>query len=131
FMVLIMIGALNVILLTLRQQDTVTQAVIDKSNSNLSKLNEQINISDIRLTSSNMLNMTVSNSGGAAAKLASIYLVNETASPKVQYRYDLNNLALDGRQSVSSIGTSIPFHINTNNKYTVKVVTAAGNSAIA
>src|SRR5581483_11991257 len=110
FMVLIMIGALNVILLTLRQQDTVTQAVIDKSNSNLSKLNEQINISDIRLTSSNMLNMTVSNSGGAAAKLASIYLVNETASPKVQYRYDLNNLALDGRQSVSSIGTSIPFH---------------------
>src|SRR4029079_15242704 len=101
FMVLVMIGALNVILLAMRQQDTVTQAVIDKSNSSANRLNEQIAISDLRVTSNNKLNMTVTNSGGAAAKLASIYLINETASPMVQYRYDLNNLVVDGRNSVS------------------------------
>jgi len=130
FMVLVMIGALNVIILAFRQQDTVTQAVIDKSNSNLNRLNEQITISDIRLTGSNKLNMTVTNSGGAAAKLASVYLVNESASPKVEYRYNLNNLVVDGRKSVSSIGSNLAFHINHNNKYSVKVVTEAGNSAI-
>jgi hypothetical protein len=131
-MVLVMIGALNVILLTLRQQDSVTQAVIEKSDSSLNKLNEQIKITDIRLTNSNKLNMTITNSGGVAAKLASLYLVNETASPKVQYRFDLDNLVIDGRESVSGIGSdrSVPIHVNNNARYTVKVVTTAGNSAV-
>src|SRR5881396_962628 len=77
FMVLVMIGALNVILLAMRQQDSVTQTLIDKSSASLSRLNEQISIADTRVTSSNKLNMTVINSGAAAAKLASIYIVND------------------------------------------------------
>jgi hypothetical protein len=126
FMVLVMIGALNAVLLTMRQQDTVTQAVIDKSNSSLDKLNEEIRISDIRV-SSGKLNMTVSNIGGAAATLKSLYLVNETASPKTQYRYDLDTV-VDGRKSVS-IGQSSPaIGIKNDVNYSVKVVTESGNS---
>ena len=130
-MVLVMIGALNVILLTLRQQDTVTQSIVDKSNTSLGRLNEQISIADVRATGTNKLNMTVMNSGGAAAKLASIYIVNETA--KQQYRYDLNSLGVDGRQSKTNIGStspSLPFTLKSNTAYSVKVVTMAGNSAV-
>jgi len=133
FMVLVMIGALNVILLAMRQQDTVTQALIDKSSSSLGRLNEQISIADVRVTSGNKLNMTVANSGGAAAKLASVYITNETASPKTQYRFDLGSLAVDGRQSKSNIGSTSPslaFTVKSNTVYTVKVVTMAGNSAV-
>jgi|SRR5581483_7284283 len=125
FMVLIMIGALNAILLTLRQQDTITQAVIDKSNSNLNKLNEAIGISDIRV-SGNKLNMTISNAGGAAATLKSIYIVNETANK--QYRYDLN-IPVDGRNIVKNIGQSLPITLKNNTKYSVKLVTETGNTA--
>ena len=133
FMVLVMIGALNVILLAMRQQDSVTQTLIDKSSASLSRLNEQISIADARVTSSNKLNMTVINSGAAAAKLASIYIVNETASPKTQYRFDLNSLGVDGRQSKTNIGStspSLPFTVKSDTVYTVKVVTMAGNSAV-
>jgi hypothetical protein len=126
-MILVMIGALNVILLAMQQQDKVTQAVVEKSNSSLGKLNEEITISEIKVTSSNKLNMTISNSGGAAAKLASIYVVNETA--KQQYRYDLNNMPVDGRASQSNVGTALPLNVKSNTKYSVKVVTASGNTA--
>src|SRR6185436_9337012 len=131
FMVLVMLGALNVVLFSVKQQDSINQAVLDKSNTSLARLNEQIAISEVRVTDTNRLNMTVSNSGGATAKLASIYLINETAVPRTQYRYDLDNLPVDGRESVTGIGSSgdIPFHIKSNSKYTVKVVTNAGNSA--
>ena len=90
FMVLVMIGALNVILLAMRQQDSVTQTLIDKSSASLSRLNEQISIADTRVTSSNKLNMTVINSGAAAAKLASIYIDFGNCNgkiPGVSYRY--------------------------------------------
>jgi len=129
FMVLVMLGALNVVLMTLRQQDSVTQTLIEKSNSDLDRMNEEIAISDIRLTDDNKLNMTVTNSGGAAAQLASIYVVNETSAPKEQYRYDLDNV-IDGRESVSEIGSDLDLTVDTGNKYSVKVVTEAGNSAV-
>ena len=129
FMILVMIGALNVILLSMQQQDRVTQAVVEKSNSNLGKLNEEIRISEVRVTASNKLNMTVTNSGGSTAKLASIYIVNETASPKVQYRYDLGSIPVDGRVSVPNVGSTVPLVIKNNMKYSVKIVTAAGNTA--
>jgi archaellum component FlaF (FlaF/FlaG flagellin family) len=125
FMVLVMLGALNAILLTMRQQDTITQAVIDKSSSNLNKLNEEIAISDMRV-SGNKLNVTVTNTGGATANLKSIYVVNETA--KQQYRYDLN-LAIDGRNSGKNVGQSLPFIIKNNTNYSVKLVTESGNTA--
>jgi len=129
FMILVMIGALNVALLAIKQQDKVTQAVVEKSNSNVGKLNEAIKISEVRVTASNKLNMTVTNTGGATAKLVSVYIVNETASPKVQYRYDLNNIPVDGRVSVPNVGSNLALTIKNNMKYSVKVVTAAGNSA--
>jgi len=129
FMVLIMIGALNVVLLTMRQQDTVTQAVIDKSSSSINRLNEQISISDIGVTNNNKLNMTVSNSGGTAAKLASLYIVNETAPTKQQYRYNLSS-SVDGRNAVKSIGNDLAFTAKSDTNYSIKIVTQAGNFAV-
>jgi archaellum component FlaF (FlaF/FlaG flagellin family) len=128
FMVLIMIGALNLVLLAMRQQDTVTQAVIDKSNSSLNKLNERIEISSARLTSNNRLNMTITNNGGSAAQLVSMYIVNETASPKEQFRFDLNNV-VDGRSSVKNIGTNLAFTVKDQTNYSVRLVTKEGNTA--
>jgi len=132
-MVLVIIAGLNLTVWTLRQQDSVTQAVVEKSNSSLGILNEKIGISSIRVTNANKLNVTVTNSGGAAAELSTIYIVNETASPKQQYKYSLpaylSNLVVDGRSSVTNIGTQLPFTIKNNVEYSVKVVTKNGNTA--
>src|SRR6476469_4415135 len=99
-MVIIMASALSVTAWSMREQDRVNQALTEKASSDLGKFNEKIGISDVRV--SNKLNVTVINSGGASATLASIYLVNKTASPNQQYRYDLGNIAVDGRNSVSN-----------------------------
>ena len=128
FMVIVLAGALSVTAWSLREQDRVTVSLIDKANSDLDKFNEKISISDIGV-SGNRLNVTVSNNGGAAASLASIYIVNKTASPNQQYRYDLGNIAVDGRNSVSNIGQSLPFSAESNKDYSVKLVTTNGNTA--
>jgi len=131
FMILVMIGALNLTIWTLRQQDSVSQAVLDRTNSQLNKLNENIMIKDVRLTTTaplNRLNITVANSGGSTAQLASIYIINETASPKTQYNYTLTD-TVNGRSSVKNIGTNIAFTVKDLTNYSVRIVTKAGNSA--
>ena len=127
FMIIVMAGAVNVTLWTMQQQDRVTEAVVEKANSNLGKLNESVDITDIRV-SNNKLNLTVSNDGGAAANIRSIYIVNETASPTEQYRYDLD-LVVDGRDSVTIDEDSLAFLIMNDTDYSVKVVTESGNAA--
>jgi archaellum component FlaF (FlaF/FlaG flagellin family) len=127
FMIIVTIGALNVVLWTMQQQNRVTEAVIEKSNSSLNKLNEEIDISDIRVVN-NKLNLTVTNDGGGAATIKSIYVVNETASPSQQYRYDIDYV-VDGRESVSDIGQTLPLSVKDNTRYSIKVVTESGNIA--
>lgn len=129
FMVIIMAGALNVTLWAIQQQDRVTAAVAEKTNGDVSRLNEKIEISGLRIEGNGRLNVTVTNTGGQPARLASIYIVNETASPKQQFRYDLGDVAVDGRGAVAGIGQSIPFTAKGDSLYSVKVVTKSGNSA--
>lgn len=125
-MILVIAGALNVTLWSIREQDRVTGSIIEKTNTNLNRLNEALSISDVRI-SNGKLNATVSNIGGAASYLKTIYLVNETS--KQQYKYDLNT-AVDGRNSARNIGQSSPSIVITNNAdYTIKVVSQSGTTA--
>ncbi len=124
FMVLITIGALNVVLWTMQQQNRVTQSIIERSSSELNRLNENVEISNVRVDGKK-LNMTVTNTGGAAATLKAIYIVNETS--KEQFRYDLN-MVIDGRKSQPNVGQGIPLSIKDNVKYSVRLVTESGNT---
>lgn len=126
FMILIIASALNVTLWSMREQDRVTESIIEKTNTNLNRLNEDLRISDVRVANGKM-NLTVTNAGGAASYLKSLYLVNETS--KQQYRYDIS-LTIDGRKSVSNVGQSSPaIGIKNNTNYTVKVVSQSGVTA--
>jgi len=124
FMILVMVGALNVMIWTMQQQDRVTETIIEKSNSNLNKLNEDIDISNVRIDG-DKLNMTVTNAGGAAATIKSIYIVNETASE--QYRYDLD-LVVDGRESLKNVGQDLALVVKDDTKYSVRLITESGNT---
>ncbi|MGH9993250.1 MAG: hypothetical protein ACREAZ_11535, partial [Nitrososphaera sp.] len=128
FMIIVMASALNVTLWTMRQQDRVTETIIEKTNTNLNRLNEDIGISDIRINNGK-LNLTAANSGGAASNLKTLYIVNETASPKQQYRYDLS-ASVDGRSTAKNIGQSSPSIIlKDNTDYSIKVVAESGTTA--
>jgi hypothetical protein len=129
FMIIIMAGAINATLWTMQQQDRVTETIIEKTNSQLGALNEKIEISEIRVDN-NRFNLTVSNTGGSTAELGAIYIVNETALPREQYRYDLD-VAISGGESISNIGQSISLVASNSTGYSVKVVTKTGNSAAA
>lgn len=129
FMVIVMVGALNVTLWAMKEQERVATAVTEKANVSLDRLNEQIQIANVRLDAGK-LNMTVVNTGGQSAQLRSMYIVNETALPKQQFRYDLD-MAIDGRDSASNVGQSLPFVAKQGTAYSVRVVTEAGVSASA
>lgn len=126
FMILVMVGAINVMLWTMQQQNRVTETIIEKTNSNLNRINEDINISEIKITGSDKLNMTVTNAGGAAATLKTIYIVNETA--KEQFRYDVD-LAVDGRGSIYV--DTLPLTVKDNTNYSIRLITESGNTATA
>ena len=126
FMIIVMTSALNVTLWTMRQQDRVTETVIEKTNTSLNRLNEDIEISSVKM-SNGKLNLTVSNPGGAASYLKTIYVVNETSNQ--QYKYDLD-LAVDGREVASGIGQSNPaIVIRNDTTYSVKVISQSGTAA--
>lgn len=129
FMIIVMAGALNVTLWVMQQQDRIASAVTEKAGADLGRLNEKIDVVDARIDGGR-LNMTVINAGGQPARLASIYIVNETASPKQQFRYDLG-ITVDGRNSAKNVGQALPFVAKSNTLYSVKVVTESGNSAAA
>jgi hypothetical protein len=126
FMFIIMAGALNVMLWTVQQQDRITSAVTEKADTDQSRLNEEIEIKGIRIDGGR-LNMTVANTGGQPARLASIYVVNETAYPKVQYRYDVD-LPVNGGSTINNVGQAVPLVAKNTTSYSVKVATATGNS---
>jgi hypothetical protein len=69
----------------------------------------------------------VSNLGGAASYLRTLYIVNETS--KQQYKYDID-LAVDGRNSARNIGQSNPsIVIKNNTDYSIRVISQSGTTA--
>ena len=125
-MILIIASALNVTLWSMREQDRVTESIIEKTNTSLNRLNEDLSISDVRI-SSGKLNMTVSNVGGATSYMKTLYIVNETSDS--QYRYDID-FAIDGRNSQRNIGQSNPqIVIKNNTDYSIRVVSQSGTTA--
>lgn len=127
FMVLLIAGAVNMTIWSIQQQNQVTGAIIQKANSNLAQLNEKIAVSDLRITN-NKLNITTQNTGGTAANIQAIYVVNKTSN--TEYRYSVNYV-VDGKNSVTNIGQNIPFTVYNNAAYSVRLVTQAGNTATA
>jgi hypothetical protein len=128
FMIIVVAGALNVIVWSFQQQDKVTDVLLEKSSSNIAKVDEGLHFSDMKVTN-NKLNLTISSEAGTAANLTALYVVNETS--REQYRYDLN-IPVDGRNPVKNIGQSNPsIVIDDDTRYSIKVVSESGNTVTA
>jgi hypothetical protein len=128
FAIIILATSLNMTFWIVRQQDKVTQTLIEKQNADLNRLKEDIEVADIGVANSK-LNLTITNEGSTRATLNSLYVVNETS--QAQYRYDMN-IALDGKNVTTNIGQSNPaFTLNDDMQYTVKVVSESGNTVTA
>lgn len=130
FLIIVMVVALNAMVMAMQQQQRVSMAVTGEADTKLNQLNEKIEISNITVESNSKMNMTVSNAGGQAAVLKALYIVDETASPKQQFRYDLNSV-VDGRNPLKNVGQDLPFTALPGSSYSVRVITATGNSASA
>jgi hypothetical protein len=127
FMIIIMAGSLGLTSWTLREQDRVTEEILLKTNEKLSRLNEELKISQVGIAN-NKFNLTLTNQGGSATVVKAIYFVNETASPKQQYRYDVNYV-VDGRAIVQNVGQNLPFTTKNSTSYSIRVVTDSGLAA--
>jgi hypothetical protein len=129
FMIIVMAGALGTTAWVLQQQGRVSTEVTLKTNEYLNRLNEKVEISQVRINN-DKLNLTLYNDGGSAAQVKTIYVVNETASPKVQYRYDIDYL-VDGRSTVKNVGQALPFVAKNTTSYSIRIITDVGNAAAA
>jgi hypothetical protein len=128
-MIIIMAGSLGLTSWTLREQDRVTQEVLLKTGEKLNRINEQIKISEVSIVNKKF-NITLANDGGAATTVKAVYIVNETASPKQQFRYDVNHI-VDGRAVVKNVGQTLPVFAKNATSYSIRVVTESGLTASA
>ncbi len=129
FMIIIMSSAIGVTAWTMQQQDRVTDEILLKTKEKLSRLSEELEISDVRINN-NKFNITLTNDGGSASRAKAIYIVNETASPEEQYNYDIDFL-VDGRDEVTNVGQALAFTAKNTTSYSIRIVTESGNSASA
>ncbi len=129
FMIIVLAAALGTTAWVLQQQGRVSTEVSLKTNEYLNRLNEKVEISKVRINN-DKLNLTLSNNGGSAAQVKTIYVVNETSSPKEQFRYDVDYL-VDGRSTVANVGQSMPFVAKNTTSYSIRVITEVGNAASA
>jgi hypothetical protein len=129
FMIIIMSSAIGLTAWTMQQQDRVTDEILVKTNEKLSRLSEELDISDVRITN-NKFNITLVNEGGSAARAKVVYIVNETAVPKQQYRYDIDYL-VDGRTEVKNVGQALAFTARNTTSYSIRVITESGSAASA
>ncbi len=129
FMIIVMGSALTTTIWVMQQQGKVTAEVTQKTNEYLNGLNENVEISRVKINN-NKLNLTLYNDGGSAAQVRAIYIVNETAVPKQQYRYDVDYL-VDGRAAIYNVGQSLAFIAKNTTSYSIRVVSESGRSSSA
>jgi hypothetical protein len=127
-MIILVASALSTVVWVMQAQARVSNEIILKTNEYLNRMSENIEISRIAIQN-NKFNITLANEGGSATLVKAIYIVNETASPTQQYRYDVNYL-VDERSLTTNVGQNLAFTAKTGTKYSIKVVTDSGNSAI-
>jgi flagellin-like protein len=106
-MIMLTASALATTAAVMQQQQISSNELVRETNRYLDAMNEKIEISKVTIAN-DKLNITLSNDGGSAARVKSIYIVNETASPKEQYRYDIDHL-VDGREVVTNVGQELNF----------------------
>jgi hypothetical protein len=128
-MIIVIAGALGTTVWVLQQQGRMTAEVNQKTNEYLNRLDENIEISQVKINN-NKFNLTLYNDGGSAAQLKTIYIVNETAVPKQQYRYDIDYL-VDGRAVVNNVGQALALTARNTTSYSIRVITESGSAASA
>jgi hypothetical protein len=128
-MIIVVASALGTTVWVMQQQGKVTAEIQQRTNEYVNRINENVEISQVRVIN-NKLNLTLYNDGGSAAQVKAIYIVNETAVPKQQYSYDIDYL-VDGRAVVKNVGQTLAFTAKNTTSYTIKVVTKSGSIASA
>jgi hypothetical protein len=128
FMIILVASSLSTVVWVMQTQGRVSNEITLKTNEYLNRMSEKIEISNVAIKNSKF-NITLANEGATATTVKAIYIVNETASPKQQYRYDVNYL-VDGRSVVKNVGQSLSFTAKSATTYSIKVITDSGNSAV-
>lgn len=105
------------------------QTVVQEMNSyDMLSNGEVISISGAKLSSSNYLDLTVSNTGRSTAHIVSLWIINESSSvADAKQYYFAQNKFINTGQSVSGIGSSV--YLNPTMKYTFRILSELGNIA--
>jgi hypothetical protein len=127
-MIILVASALSTVVWVMQAQGRVSNEITLKTNEYLNRMSEKIEISKVTIKNSKF-NITLANEGGSATVVKAVYIVNETASPTQQYRYDVHYL-VDGRSVTTNLGQSLAFTAKSDTAYSIKVITDSGNSAV-
>jgi len=125
YFVIIMLLAFNLVLWEIGQMDTYQQSVNERNQIDWERLNEKVELVSALFSSSNHLNVTVTNVGGLTAHLVDLWLTDRTPNPAVQSLFVLNDYVSPG-STVANIGDDVT--VDPTHAYTVRIVTERGNT---
>lgn len=93
------------------------------NQADLNRNTEQLTIQSVKITSTNQLNLTLTNTGSVSSRLLWLGLFNQSVTPEAQWFVDLTE-QVEPAETISIIST---FAVAKDQKYVVQIATAAGN----
>ncbi len=127
FVVLFVLG-FNLVLYQLAQYDAYTHQLLTKTQFERERLSENLQIVTFK-TASNVLNLTVSNSGGVPIRLVRIWVTNQSANPLWHQGFAVNYV-LDPGNTTKNIGSNLGT-FSSSNTLVAKIITERGNTFVA
>ena len=134
FMVAIIIVGLNAMTWGLNLQNNFGQVLTEKNLSEVERINEKIEIRDVRIDS-NKFNMTVVNTGTVPVKLVKMWVTNNTCTTTTcttanwHQNYTLTNKLVNQGDSLTNLGTELALVAKNSSSYKINLVTERGSSA--
>ncbi len=127
FVVLFVLG-FNLVLYQLAQYDAYTHQLLTKTQFERERLSENLQIVSFK-AGSNVLNLTISNSGGVPIRLVRIWVTNQSANPLWHQGFAVNYV-LDPGNTTKNIGSNLGT-FSSSKTFVAKIITDRGNAFVA
>jgi len=129
FMVVIIMVGLGAMAWSLGLQNNFSQTITEKNLSDIERVNESIEIRDVRIDNSRF-NMTVVNTGALPTKIVRMWVTNVTDTNGWQQQYDFSKfIVINPGESATGIGTDLSVVATNSSSYRFNLVTERGSSA--
>lgn len=128
FIILALAVGLNGFIYALNQQDRYTQVATQRTEADLERLGEDLDVTKVTIDS-NKFNATLMNNGKLPLKVDSVWVTNKTSTTVWHQKFDfIPAKEIGPSRTITDVGKDLPLTALDSKSYVLKFVTERGNA---